>query len=339
VSTPVYPCLKENDWAGHEASLCRPLWSGRASQFMPWVAFGHDHPHTFQFLSKNEGTQDAIQLEREAVRNLRLRQVEWTDVAVKLSFFKKLKMQVCQGDFLAAERILDAGFMTQAQTTLNARGILVGIPVRGMMFAMDGEAGADRITAFVALVASQYRAAESAPISPAVFAMKDGLIVEIVEAGAEAFASHAAEEGDDGDEGDEGDEEDEDEDEDEDVPGDDDPGEPYIMNIVSRNEAGLENVIMTAAGTDASRLGRAIVNAMAQTLTAHLSRPEFGGHVRVVLLANTPQAVREELAPLEEHLRGIVAELSAESPELTRSKRTLTVEVVHQEPDHMFRSE
>jgi hypothetical protein len=58
-----------------------------------------------------------------------------------------------------------------------------------------------------------------------------------------------------------------------------------------------------------------------------------------VLLANTPQAVREELAPLEEHLRGIVAELSAESPELTRSKRTLTVEVVHQEPDHMFRSE
>lgn len=318
---PVYPCLKENSWQGHEDSLCRPLWSGRASEFMPWVAFGYDHPHTFEFLSKaqvKEGPQDANQVEREAVRNLRLRKVEWTEVSVKLSFFKKLKMQVCQGDFLAAEKILDVGFMRQAQTALKARGILVGIPVRGVMFAMDGEGGTDRITAFIALIASQYQSAESAPISPAVFALKDGQVVEMVEVGAQAFAGLVpVAEDEDAADGDE------------DAEDDGDPNEPYIMGMVVGNPAGLEEVHIMAAGEDSQRLGQAIVNALAQSMSTHLSRPEFSGHVKVVLLAHTPQAVRDELAPLEAHLQGILSEVGGKQRDVPLA-RPLTVEVTQQ---------
>lgn len=49
----------------------------------------------------------------------------------------------CAHDFLAAERILDTDFLKEAQRTLRARGLLVGIPRRGRLLCIDGELPAE----------------------------------------------------------------------------------------------------------------------------------------------------------------------------------------------------
>ncbi len=120
-SDTILPCLKEPGWAGAEKTVCRPLWTGERSPHIPWVAFGYDHPHSFEFLGRDrlEGlgkSEDAV--EREALTNLRARPASWQEISVKLGWFKKLRLQVCGDDFLAAERVLDTTFMLEAQRKL-----------------------------------------------------------------------------------------------------------------------------------------------------------------------------------------------------------------------------
>jgi hypothetical protein len=220
-------------------------------------------------------------------------------------------MLACGDDFLAAERILDPGFMREAQTRLKARGLLVGIPRRGLLVVTDGEGGVDRISPFVTMVSMQYHRAES-PIGPALFAVKDGAIVGIVEAGAEA-GKPTSRDADDED----GDDEDVDEEQ-------EDAGAPYITMLVVEDSPGVERIEICAGGEDFERLSSGIVSALAGALTRHGSRPGFGGEIRVVILGYTPAAVRKELPRLKAHLEGILAETSI-------AGRTLRVSIKEQE--------
>src|SRR5262249_20828325 len=108
----ILPCLKEPGWAG-QGDLCRPLWDGIESAHMPWLAFGYDRPNTIEFLSRaklEELKKTERDIEREAIRNLRLRKASWHPTQAKLGFLKKLKMLICGDDYFAAEKILDPGF-------------------------------------------------------------------------------------------------------------------------------------------------------------------------------------------------------------------------------------
>ena len=49
-AAPLLPCLKERKWIGRERTVCRALWENEASAYMPWLAIGYDHPHTFEFI-------------------------------------------------------------------------------------------------------------------------------------------------------------------------------------------------------------------------------------------------------------------------------------------------
>ena len=173
----VVPCLKDANWGLEEWTLKRPLWRGQTSRLMPSVAWGWDSPHTFEFLNQNSLADHGVGLsfiEGTALRNLRKRKTTWVPLDIKLGWFKRARFLVCGDDFLAAEKILDADFMTEAQKTLRARGLLVGIPRRSMLFAMDGEAGVDRVAAFMAAILGQFQSQESAPITPALFAVQNG---------------------------------------------------------------------------------------------------------------------------------------------------------------------
>ena len=292
VSDAILPCLKEPSWVGGEEAYCRPLWTGERSPHIPWVAFGFDHPHSFEFLGRQRieqlGKTDQT-LEREALANLKLRAGSWQEVSVKLGWFKKLRLQICGDDFLAAERILDVTFMGEAQRRLKAPGLMVGIPRRGLLVAMSAAAALDDVkktTALVTFVSAQFHGGESAPISPAVFAMKDGEIVGLIDSGAEAGKREDADAGND----------------DEGVP-------PYITILTFREDAtGLESVDICAAGDDFETLAPAVVSALAQAMSAQASRAEFSGQVRLTVLGHTPPHVREQIPRLEEHLRGIINE-------------------------------
>lgn len=203
-------------------------------------------------------------------------------------------MLLCADDYFAAETILDSAFLRQAQKRLKAGLLAVGVPRRGLLMAIDGQQPLELLAAFAAGVSAQYHRGESAPITPAVFAVADGQVVGMLQGGEDA-----------------GDEVEEEE------------ADSYVQGLVTQDQTtGLESVVICAGGESAAPLAKAIEDAFRETLRKHLARPEFGGEIRVVILTEmTPPEAREQLAPLEEHLQDTVRELGAR----TRSGRPVTV--------------
>ena len=288
------PCLKERKWIGRERTVCRALWEREPSAYMPWLATGYDHPHTFEFidttrLAEMQTTERA--LEREAIANLARRPASWRPLDVDLPGGKRLHMLICTDDFFAAERIVDGNFMRQAERTLKARALLVGIPRRGLLMAIDGASDQQILSAFGVAVAGQFSRAESAIISPMLFAVKDGAIVGILDEAAEAcvLASESAASA-------------------EEEPGQDGDA-PYISAIVSRNDRGSEDVHLVAAGHDAASLAKGIESAFMHVMKEHAARREFSGHTRIVVLG-VPASEQPRVSAVVEHLRGVCSELS-----------------------------
>jgi hypothetical protein len=281
------PCLKERTWQGREHSQCRVLWANEASAYMPWVAVGYDSPHSFQFVSaKDFGAMQTTEaaLEARAVANLRRRPATWEKVDVGPSAKGPgFTILACMDDFLAAERILDADFMNQAQRTLRARGLLVGIPRRGRLFCINGELAPHAIEAFGILVAQEFTAGESAVISPMLFAMKDGAIVAIVESVADAYLPELQKEQEEAGE---------------------DENASYVMSVVLGNDEGTEDVQLMIGGLDGARLARDLQNAFLGVLQKHIPRKEFSGKIEVVVLAHTPDEAKVHLEKVIAHVQG-----------------------------------
>jgi hypothetical protein len=234
--------LKEAKWPGREGTVCRTLWEGEASPYMPWVAVGYDHPHTFEFINVDRLTQlsmTAQALEAEALANLCARPAKWERFDVDVQG-KKLRMLICSDDYYASEHVLDPGFMQQAQRTLKTHGLFVGVPRRGLLMATAAGQDEQMVAAFGAAVARQFSRGETAVISPMLFAIKDGVIVGILEAVAEALVPDGEPTG---------------------VPeeeNEDDPNAPWVSALVIRNDRGTEDVHLMAGGQDGERLARAI---------------------------------------------------------------------------------
>lgn len=89
-------------------------------------------------------------------------------------------------------------------------------------------------------------------------------------------------------------------------PGDD----VYVQSLVMEDEATkLQSVHICVGGPDIGRLKDAIHALFQATLDQHLSRPEFGGEICVVILSEvTPQApgLWRAMAEVEEHLQAVV---------------------------------
>ena len=306
------PCLKDARWPGREDAVCRALWQLESSPYMPWLAVGYDHPHTFEFISNKQlATLDTTgqALETRALANLRKRKATWQPLDVDAKDGKRLRMLVCSDDYFAAERIVDADFMTQAQRTLGARGLLVGIPRRGILMATNGEQDADLVTGFGGAVAGQFSRGETAIISPMLFAVKDGAIVGIIEAVADVVVPDGEPRGALGEGEQKEDADDERDEEDDEEVGD--PDEPYITTMVVRNDRGTADVVIMAGGQDADRLAQGIEAAFMGVIKEHAARPEFSGHIQIVVLGMTPPPARKRIPKLLEHFRGICSELSA----------------------------
>ena len=89
-----------------------------------------------------------------------------------------------------------------------------------------------------------------------------------------------------------------------------DAAAPSVQTIVVQNERGTEDVQLLAGGADGARLAQAIEAAFNDVLKEHMRRPEFSGHIQVVVLETTPRSERRHVPPVIERLRGICAELT-----------------------------
>jgi hypothetical protein len=316
--SPLVPCLKEPAWPGRDTVVAHPLWR-EASPYVPWVALGYDHPHSFEFLNREQAPAGRApsELEREAIRNLRQRAATWQELDVKLGWFKKLKMLVAVDDFLTAERILDTTFLLEAQRKLGASGLFVGVPRRGFLIVTAVDTNVEKIRAFGAVAATQFQSGESAPITPTLFTTKNGHIVGTLDVVAQAIVPPERMSGVTAGVGDVDDDD-----------GDDEAaaGEPYVSGMVVADKAGNEEIVIMAGGDDAEKLAQALVNALASSLSRHLGSPKFSGRVKVVVLGMTPPDVKAQMPSVEQHLKGILAEVGGKN-----EGRPLTLTMEYQE--------
>lgn len=288
-ATALLPCLKERAW-NIGVSACRPLWEQQASDYMPWLAVGYDSPTSFEFVTTQavatmNTTREA--LERQALKNLRQRKVTWEPLDVDVPNGTKFRGLVCHDDFLAAEHILDRTFMLEAQRRLDASRLLVAVPRRGMLLCTNGERDAIREAVFGTVVAEEYARGESAVISPLIFVVQDAAIVGLIETYAETTGSGGAPNGDESDE-----------------------EAPYFSAMVVKNDRGTEDVKLMVGGDDGERLSHDMQYAFVNLLHEHMPRPEFSGHMTIVVLGYTPVSARPLIEKVIAHLKSYCAELS-----------------------------
>jgi len=297
MSDNLLPCLKVRDWEGRAHTTCRVLWPDKPSEFMPWLAFGWDHPHTFEFLNQEKlktlGMTEA-EVEAQALDNLRKRTSAWQSHDAPLGEGKTLRLLVCMDDFFAAERILDAAFMKEAQRKLGAPAILVGVPRRGLILAAPFQTDTAVVLGFGGVVFGQFSRGESAPVSPMLFVVADGAILGFEESIAATLAAKKAGEG-------KADDEDED--------GEDDPQAPYInaMTMKAAVDGKLEVHIM-GGGEDGNRLARGFKDAFHLMVSKYKDNPGFSHRIKIVVFGYTPAAAQEPLPKMLAHLRGIVSD-------------------------------
>jgi hypothetical protein len=288
----ILPALKPYNWKGRDTVMCRPLLSEEDAELMPLVAFGYDRPHTFEFLSVKQvpggsSSENIALLEAAALRNLQARPAEW-----KLETFdlggESLSMTICGDDFLAAERVLDDSFMSEAHRLLSAEMLVVGIPRRGMILSTDFKQQRETVARFAAVVSAQYHRGDSAPISPLIFVVQDGRVVGYgkghEDAGKEAAQRDRVRDAD-----------------------------IFISDqVLVVKEPGSERTLLelVAGGKDLEQLARLLQDAIVQIVQRYRQDEYFGGriHVRFVPEITPEEQLRAAIPSLENHLNGVLHE-------------------------------
>lgn len=146
---------------------------------MPYVAIAFERSHGFEFVETGrlaDLNMTAPAIEARAIAALGARPADWKPLPLDLGG-KLLRVLTLSDDPFAAERVLDAAVMRQAQQILEADALFVGVPRRGLLMAIDGLQEEPLLRAFGAAVAGQFTQGESEVISPAVFTMQDGVLV------------------------------------------------------------------------------------------------------------------------------------------------------------------
>ena len=169
-----------------EVAPVRPLWQGAvSSRLMPQLTFGHRLGGAFAFLPADEAGQSAVQ--ESALQNLVKVVASWTEIEFQGEDGDTHAALACQ-DNCATEKILDPGFMNEAQRLLGAKRLVVGIPVRTVMLVMDGNNDGSATMGFLGQNLSLFRSGNGVPLTPALFRLKHGQIESFFAEGLEVYA-------------------------------------------------------------------------------------------------------------------------------------------------------
>lgn len=288
----IFPALKPKKWAGWDKTVCRSLLPSIDNPHVPWVAFGYDREHTFEFLTLDvlsEGSEanQIRRIEQTAIQNLQSRMASWLRQEADQGQMGTLEYLVCRGDFLSAERILDPVFMKQAHDTLRSDMLAVGVPCRGFMFTTQAKQPDHLLRTFMKAVSAQFHSATSAPISPGVFVVETGVVQGQIQGLEESGPRIAST---------------------------DRAGSVVQQAILRHKETGQDMLLILAGGKDAGRLSYDIIAAFMNGLSEVNNRGRFGGEIVVQILPElTPLTaeLKAEITKVRHRLQGILTETKA----------------------------
>ncbi len=175
---PIMPILKPDDWRAREFVACESF-SGIEEPAIPVVAYCHDTSENFVFLTISDlKTQSLDDMREEAMVNIQSVDVQWTSISEH--------MLTGSGHDFSAEKILCREFLRQAQDILKADKIIVAVPRRTVIYAVNANAPQEQIERFRYLCHHTYLddSFGNAPITQSRFHFVDGGLValEMVEA-------------------------------------------------------------------------------------------------------------------------------------------------------------
>ena len=166
--------LKPSDWDGARDCVVSDL--AEMATKVPLVCFGWDRPDHFRFMKQGEleaagGSVEALR--GPALERVRAARTDVSTIDVEHPNGDSIVVTAVGGPF-AAERALDQAFLLELEGADKPMGLLVGVPRRGLLMAMDADRPRAMHMAFAAMVQGQFRRSESPPISPHVFLVKRG---------------------------------------------------------------------------------------------------------------------------------------------------------------------
>jgi len=291
--------LKEAAWPGREANACTPL-TGLPIADQPLVVFGWDQPQSFAMMNrKAAGDRPIESLTAAAVANLKKRRATWEAIDIKAGWFKKIRFLVCSDDFLAAERILDADFLIDAQRKLEAKMLAVGIPRRGCLMATDGARSPELLQRFSQAVAGQFHRGESPPITPTVFGVADGKIVAALDDGGagDGMKDRVREEAGD---------------------------EPFLQTLQLKAAGAVQQIVIAIGGSPPRRLDATLRRAFAEAVSRDTSAKL---RVRIAVVPDITPRTPE----LDAWLEGLRKDLPQLASEVAKG-RAVDVSVTYGQP-------
>ena len=139
-----------------------------------FVAYGHDRPHTFQYLPPPE---DGSKTDFDALRAEVRQNLASVDVTLEEVDLDGRTVLATTGSFYAAEKILDDAWMRELQERLDADILYASVPAKGMLLVMEADAANTAV--FLAITQGRFDDAseEGTELSPLPFLVQDGEVV------------------------------------------------------------------------------------------------------------------------------------------------------------------
>jgi hypothetical protein len=291
------PLLKDAAWDYRHQSLCRPLMPDVDHPHIPWVGFGYDHPHSFAFVPDESGTmrRNLAVIERRAIENLRRSPAKWEVSTTRRGRFRApQRLLICAQHFFAAEHILLPEFLRAGASLIRASRLLVGVPRRGLMVALDARLPETALAQFGMYVSVEYYEAQTAPISPLPFLVDDGRLVGLMHGHEEAGRAVAEQQ----------------------RAQDEARSDLVMQGLWARSDpaSDAETLIVIAGSADLDRLDDALRGAFPQLLSNCLHHDPFGGEIRVIIhdqLTPDSDDLRARMITWSDKFNGIAADLVA----------------------------
>lgn len=143
------------------------------SSVSPVIAFGTDEGNriSYEGASSDEDYKSRFPiLKQQAFDNLKAIQP-----TIEVQDAQGTKIAFVVGHEYASEKILDSDFMRQVGKAINSNSLMVGIPFKGHLIAIDSNA--EIRLKFPAIIQKYYNNPQQDPISDKVFLVNDGEIV------------------------------------------------------------------------------------------------------------------------------------------------------------------
>lgn len=200
----LFPVLKPAEWAEDTKNdvVLRGIYSENSIQANdPVVGYALDLPEALEFLVKNSLGESisTTEIHHKALQNLNRRllaETHWHELSYQVSetpghFITGL---VLNGDYFSSEALLSEELLNLAHQRLDASMMMVIAPERGKLFAAkissEDQQTRPEVLAFANAALSHYFKPEQAPISPNVWIVRDGRLVDQIK-GMEGIISRA----------------------------------------------------------------------------------------------------------------------------------------------------